>query len=164
MPENTREKLNQLYRPLDKKVRELMVKLTGLHGGYKVVVGFYNGHYHKNAAGECEEDAYPIPVISVKGLCDVEIDFDGICITTKLSKDQLLGFDWSAFSRVPFEVYGVEDYLNDYGNAQTADTIREHVLPSKEKEFFVSFSFPTETSGEGVLEFLRTLQKNHFYY
>lgn len=164
MPENTRESLNQLYRPLAEKLHELIAKLTKLHGGFKVTSGFYNGHYHKNAAGLYQADAYPIPVISVMGLCDIEIDFDGITVTTKLSKEQIATFDWNTLGDVQFEVYGVEDYLRDYGNERIVDEINGNVLPSAEREFFVSFSFPTTTGGEGIMRFLRTLQKNHFYY
>ena len=58
----------------DEKLHELIAKLTKLHGGFKVTSGFYNGHYHKNAAGLYQADTYPIPVISVMGLCDLEID------------------------------------------------------------------------------------------
>lgn len=51
MPTTTRNLFNKLYKPLDEKPYELIAKLTKLHGGFKVTSGFYNGHYHKNAAG-----------------------------------------------------------------------------------------------------------------
>lgn len=35
----------------------------------------------------------PIPVINVKGLCNIEIDFDGVTITTKPSKNHIALFD-----------------------------------------------------------------------
>lgn len=164
MAENTRESLNQLYRPLDEKLHELIAKLTKLHGGFTVTSGFYNGHYHKNVDGLYQADAYPIPVISVMGLSDIEIDFDGITVTTKLSKDQITAFDWNTLGDACFEVYGVEDYLSDYGNEQVAGQIEDNLLSSDEKEFFVSFSLPSAIGGEEIMRFLRTLQKNHFYY
>lgn len=164
MAENTRESLNQLYRPLDEKLHELIAKLSKLHGGFAVTSGFYNGHYHKNVDGLYQADAYPIPVISVMGLCDIEIDFDGITVTTKLSKDQITAFDWNTLGDACFEVYGVEDYLSDYGNEQVAGQIEDNLLSNDEKEFFVSFSLPSAIGGEEIMRFLRTLQKNHFYY
>ena len=164
MSENKREMLNLLYRPLDDKMRELIVTLTKMHGGYKITSGFFNGHYHKNDAGLYQEDKYPIPVISIMGLCDIEIDFDGISVTTKLSKDQIVPFDWSSFGTVSFEVYGVENYLNDYGNNLNIHALKDNVLSSPEKEFFISFSFPISTSGKEVLSFFKFLQRNHFYY
>lgn len=164
MLDNTRIALNQIYRPLDEKVHELAAKLTKLHGGFKVTTGFYNSHYHKNDAGFYQADTYPIPVISVMGLCDIEIDFDGITVTTKLSKEQITGFDWSTLGGVRFEVYGVEDYLRDFGNERIADEINDNVLSSVEKEFFVSFPLPMSTNGEEIMRFLRMLQKKNFYY
>lgn len=43
MAENTRESLNQLYRPLDEKLHELIAKLTKLHGGF-TVNSMHSGH------------------------------------------------------------------------------------------------------------------------
>lgn len=159
-----RDELNSLYRPLDQKAREFIASFVKLHGGFRVTSGFFNGHSHKNEAGNYQEDAYPIPVISVMGLCDIEIDFDAITFTAKLKKGQITDFDWRKLGGVPFEVYGVEDYLCDYGNSQDAAQIKGVVSSSKETEFFVTFSFPTDTNGEQALRFLRTLQKYGFYY
>lgn len=164
MKKSMREQLNCLYRPLDEKVREYITEMTKMHGGFKIESGFYNGHYHKNAEGKYQPDSYPIPVISVKGLCDIEIDFDGISITSKLSKEQIVSFDWNILGKMKFEVYGVDDYLRDYGENSSAGEIGKTVQNSQEKEFFISFYFPVSESGEDILKLLRKLQKNRFYY
>ena len=156
--------LNQIYRPLDVKLNKLILKLTKLHGGFKLTSGFYNGSYHKNSDGLYSEDAYPIPVISVERLCDIEIDFDGITVTTKLSKDQIAAFDWGSLGDVHFEVHGVKDYLTDYGNEQDAAQIKSSILSAEETEFFISFLLTSDTDDEEIMKFLRVLQKNHFYY
>ena len=162
--ESMREQLNRLYRPLDDKAREFITEMTKLHGGFKIESGFYNGHYHKNAEGNYLPDSYPIPVISVKGLCDIEIDFDGVSTTSKLSKERTASFDWNILGKVKFEVYRVDDYLRDYGNDQSAGEIGKAVQNSPEKEFFISFYIPFSESGANVLKFLRKLQNNGFYY
>lgn len=54
--------------------------------------------------------------------------------------------------------------MSDYGNEQVAGQIEDNLLSSDEKEFFVSFSLPSAIGGEEIMRFLRTLQKNHFYY
>ena len=128
--EGTREQLNRLYRPLDERAQEYIAEMTKLHGGFKIESGFYNGHYHKNSEGNYRPDAYPIPVISVKGLCDIEIDFDGTSITSKLSKEQIISFDWNLLGNVKFEVYGVNDFLRDYGDNYSACEISESVQNS----------------------------------
>jgi len=59
-------------------------------------------------------NVYPIPVISVQDLCDIEIDLDNVCISTKLSKQNALSFNCDKVAHLEFEVFGVEDYLADY--------------------------------------------------
>lgn len=162
--ESVREQLNHLYRKLDEKAHVYISEMTRLHGGFKIESGFYNGHYHKNAEGNYQMDSYPIPVISIKGLCDIEIDFDRISITSKLSKEQAVSFDWNTLGNTEFEVYGVDDFLQDYGDNQTVGEIGKTVQDSLEKEFFISLYLPFSEGVEDVMQLLRKLQKNMFYY
>ena len=164
MEENLREVLNRVYRPIVSKSQELMTMLTKAYGDAQVTCGFFNGHYHKTSAGQYQADAYPIFVISVMGLCDIEIDFDGIAVTSKLSREQARLFDWSLLKGLPFEVYGVEEYLNDYGGNDTSGTIGDRILLSAEKELFVSLFLPAAASGDEVIQAVNSLQMNHFYY
>jgi hypothetical protein len=97
-------------------------------------------------------------------LCDIELDIDIICVTSKLTKNQIIAFDWSAFENVDFEVYGVDNFLTDYGNHLGTDAIKDRVRISSESEFFVSFSMPISTSDEQAVSFVRILRKNNFYY
>ena len=161
---NTRSTLNKLYKPIIDKFYEITFQFVKLHGGYDCTSGFYNGHYHKNENSNYQEDKYPIPVISVTNICDIEIDFDNICITSKLSKEQIQSFDLDKLKDYAFEVYGVKNYLKDYGSNLDINCIKQETSPSKETEFFVSFHFPFETSGEDILKFVRILRKWMFYY
>ena len=47
MSNHTRELLNYLYQPLEKRAHEFTAMLAGLHGGFKISSGFFNRHYHK---------------------------------------------------------------------------------------------------------------------
>lgn len=160
---NNREALNQFYRPLDDQMRTLLSLLKQWHGK-RVVPGWFNGHYHKDAGGAYQKDVYPIPVISVMGLCDIEIDMDGITITSKLSTEQLQAIDWSNLKGTPFEVYGVEDYLTDYGTDQNAEELASRAIHSSEKEFFISFSLSLHAPAEQVMDVLEILYDIGFYY
>ena len=164
MKNNLRSMLNDLYSPIIDKTYKIVSSLTKLHGGFNVVSRFYNGHYHKNSEGSYKEDKYPIPVITISGLCDIEIDFDNICITSKLSKDQIQLLDWNVLKGKHFEVYGLENYLLDYGNEDDIDTMKNDTLASKEKEFFITIYLPTNIPTEDVIELLRLLKNNGFYY
>lgn len=164
MAEATREMLNRIYSPIIHKSHELHRTLIKQYTGSKINRGFFNGHYHKNSEGEYQPDMYPIPVISFIGLCDIEFDFDTVSITTKISRNQIQLFDWNIISSVHFEIYGVENYLKDYGSEQNYDKIGDNIASSTEKEFFVSIYFPFITSIEDLAKFLTILQKNNFYY
>lgn len=56
-------------------------------------------------------DEYPIPVTSMKDLCDVEISLDTVTVTTKRKRVDVLGDPLDEYSGMEFEVYGVENYL-----------------------------------------------------
>ena len=162
-PKNSRENLNQLYSLLDDQMWALLPLLRDWHG-MKITYGYYNGHYHKDAAGEYQKDVYPIPVISVMGLCDIEIDFDGTTVTAKLSREQLEETDWSDWAGIPFEVYGFEDYLLDFGTGQNAKEMRRRALASLEKEFFISFFLPPAAQTDQVMCCLESIYRKQFYY
>ena len=164
MPENMRDMLNCVYKPIDDKSKKLVAALEKFQSSFKVTSGFFNGHYHKDSKGHYLADAYPIVVISIMGLCDIEIDFDGISVTAKLSKGQAQVFDWKVIDGTSFEVYGVDDYLTDYGGNQELDAICENILPSAEKEFFISFYLPDSTSTDEIIALINTLRTNEFYY
>ena len=163
VPENFRELLNGLYEPLNGRADELKVMLSGMCG-CKMTDGFYNGHCHKSDSGEYVADAYPIRVISVPGLCDIEVDFDSIAITAKLAKETAAEFDWQLFKNAHFEVYGVEDYLQDYGNSENIAAINGSISACTEKELFVTFCLPAGTAAADVLRIVQKLRECGFYY
>lgn len=53
---------------------------------------------------------YPIPVISVKGYCNVEISPDGISVTTKKKRKDALDYSFERLKGYSFEAFGVEGY------------------------------------------------------
>lgn len=153
-----RHQLNEIYRKLDKKAREIGKQL-------QCPVGYYNGHYRKNESGDYEMDYYPIPEVTVKGLCDIEIGLDRISVTTKLTRDNALLYEYDRIKTCSFEVYGVEDYLNDfYTDGSTIDGMIESIKRSDEEHIGFCFSFPFETDSKAVCEFVAFLQKDGFFY
>lgn len=82
-----REFLNEAYSRLEAKHNEIIRALS--HRIFELDSGWHNGHYQKNSAGKWVRDAYPISVITVKGLCDIEIQFDRISVSTKLKPTAL---------------------------------------------------------------------------
>lgn len=156
--------LNQLYRPMEETRSQLVSTLRAQ--GIPLSSGYYNGHYfQKDTAGSYVKDDYPIPVISAQGLWDMEIDFRGISISTKLSRAQALAYDYSRLAPYPFEAFGVADYLLElYTPGMSFDDLRSHIHASAETE--IGFSFPLSPTAdiEDILHLVALLSSEGFYY
>lgn len=150
--------LNEIYRKMDEKAREIS-KL--LHCTF----GYYNGHYYRNESGNLEMDYFPIPVITMKGICDIEVTLDQISITTKLTRASALSYDFDRIKAHSFEAYGVENFIDDfYTVGSTIDAMIEKIMKSAEENIFFSFSFPYEVDSCTVCEFVRFIYAEGFFY
>ena len=157
-----KQQLNEIYYPLDLKQAELNALFRR---DFRLESSWYNGHYHKDETGNWCRESYPIPVIGVKGLCDIEIPFDKISVSTKLKRDAALGYPFEKLAGYEFEAYGVENYLTDfYHPGQTAQDLRENIRACNEKEIGFSFMFPLDRDGKQIFEFVKLLQQEDFYY
>ncbi|MFY9421572.1 MAG: hypothetical protein WAP91_01015 [Bacilli bacterium] len=164
MDTNVRKTLNNLYLSLDNKREEILSGLKSIQEEIHFKCGFYNGHYHKNDRSEYEKDYYPIPVVSIVGLCDIEIDFDNISITSKLKKNNIIDFEFIQFTQYRFEVYGVEDYLCDFGTEKSLNDMIKKIIESDESEFFITFYLPFNANVVDVLNLIKLFQTNSFFY
>ncbi len=157
------KKLNQLYCQLSLKCAELTSGLT--HRNFSVETGWYNGHYKKDEDGQYQMAYYPIPVISVNGVCDIEIDFEEIIVTSKLKREKAIQYAFLSFSKIPFEAYGAENYLEDYYlTGMTIEQMHENISRSSEKEIGFNFIFKPEVTGNELFEFAKLLRREGFYY
>ena len=155
--------INIVYYRLESKQAELVRALS--HRIFKLKSGWYNGHYHMDETGNWFRESYPIPVIDVKGLCDIEIPFDKITISTKLKRNAALTYSFEKFAGYEFEAYGVEDYLADfYHSGQTLLELQKNIRACDEKEIGFSFVFPFDVDGEQIFEFVKMLRREGFYY
>lgn len=161
--EKTADYLNQVYYRLELKRAELTHAL--FHRIFELESGFYNGHYRKWEDGIFHMDYYPIPVISVKNYCDIEIGLDSISISTKLKRNAALSYDYSKLHAYRFEVYGVEDYLADYYHeGMTVQQLLGNMKTSEEHEIAFSFRFDFDTHGEAIYAIVKLLRREGFYY
>ena len=161
---NIRDEMNKIYKALVLKQKELISELKKC-GDFKFSSGFFNNHYHKNEIGVYIADCFPIPVISIKGLCDIEIDLERISVTSKLEKKNVLIFDFSKINDLTFEIYGVEDYLTDYyahGN-NISDTLHK-IESSDEQAFFYPFYFDNSVTGKEICKLIEFLFSHNFFY
>ena len=155
--------VNAAYYRLEKKQSEICHAL--FHRIFELESGWYSGHYHKDHNGIWFRESYPIPVIGVKGFCDMEIQFDKISVSTKLKRDVALSYSYEKFTGHEFEAYGVEDYLADfYHSGQTVHNLKENIRACDEKEIGFSFVFPFDVDGKQIFEFVKLLRREGFYY
>lgn len=151
-------RLNEIYKELDGKARRISEIFSA---GF----GYYNGHYHKGPSGDYEMDHFPIPVITVPGVCDIEVDPDGISVTTKLIRANALSYDFGKLAAYDFEACGVENYLDDFYSAgDTVETMLEKIRASEENAIFFSFCFPCEAAAEDIGKLVSFIQREGFFY
>lgn len=163
MDQEILHEIQRFYDRLERKSAQIGHALS--HRIFELEVGWYNGHYHKGDHETWMRESYPIPVISVKGLCDIEIQPDHISVSTKLKRSAALSDSFEMFVEYDFEAYGVEDYLTDfYHTGQTIEELKENILACKEREIGFSFVFPFDADNERMFEFVKLLRREGFYY
>lgn len=155
--------INQIYKELELKASELIGAL--FHRMFDIRLAYFNGYYYKNKDGDYEIAYYPIPVISVKGYCDIEINLNQITVSTKLKQADALAFDYSKLKEYKFNSYGVEDYLDVfYSDELTTNDLLNKVKKSDETEIRYCFHFDFDIDKNNIFEFAKFLRRNNFYY
>lgn len=155
--------LNRVYRRLETKGIQM---LNGLrHRILEPKLRYYSGHYRRQEDGSFAVDDFPIPVVEVKGYCDVEINLDCVTVSAKLRRADALEHTYDKLARYEFEAYGVEDYCSDfYHPGMTISEMKENIQTSDEKEIGFSFRFDFEVDGNTMYEFVKLLRREGFYY
>lgn len=157
------EKMNAAYGQLEEKRNRITSAFAGEM--LELESGWYNGHFGRAENGGWYREAYPIPVVSVKGLCDAEISFDKISISTKLKRVDALEYPYTRLRAYDFEAFGVEDYLSDYYHSgQTIDELKSNIEQCGEREIGFAFIFPANVETEAILELVKLLKTDGFYY
>lgn len=155
--------INTAYYRLETKQAEITHALN--YRIFEMESGWYNGHYHKGSNDNWIRESYPIPVIGVKGFCDIEIQFDKISVSAKLERSTALTYPFEKFTEYEFEAYGVEDYLADFYHAgQTVQEMKDNIRACDEKEIGFSFLLPFDVDGKRIFEFVKLIRSEGFYY
>lgn len=154
--------LERCYARLEAKSAQISQALRGI---FPLESGWYNGHYHRDEAGTWVRESYPIPVLGVRDLCDIEVHFDRISLSTKLRRAAALDFSFAPVSGYPFEAYGVEDYLADfYHPGQTIQDLKTNLRTCQEEGIGFSFSLPFDTEEAQLVALVQLLCREGFYY
>lgn len=161
--QQTAQQLNAVYEPLEEKARQLRLALD--RRIFEPQLAYYSGHYRKDADGVYNRDFFPIPVVEVKGFCDVEINLDCVSVTTKLRRDSALTYPYEKLAAYEWEAYGVNDYTSDfYLPGMAAADLKENIRQSREQEISFTFRFDFGTDANEIYEFIKLLRREGFYY
>lgn len=150
--------LNGIYGPLQERAVRIASTLGRL--GADVDWGYFGGHT-VDLDGEQVFEAFPIPVLTVKDVCDIGVDIGGCFIEGKLHADELARADLSRLRDYRFYIYGAEDYLLtlfDSADAPVSE-IPSIIAASGEKEFFVCISFDDIPRVNDVVEVCAILRE-----
>lgn len=164
MPINRRllAEMDAAYRALETRLE--IVKAAVRQAGLGCTSIWHSGHYARGGRGEFRRQAYPIPVVSVEELCDIELGFLSLNITAKLARARALAFPYEALPPRSLGACGVEDYLSDCHHAgQRLEALRKNAVSSHETEISFAFSLPMAIEHE-LFDCLIFLKGSGFSY
>lgn len=126
--------------------------------------GWFNGRFHKTIGDRYIREAYPIPVISIIGLCDIEVHFDKVSVLAKLERDTALAKCFDGFVHYDFTARsGEDDTLIFYEPGMTIPEMKKNITDSEDSEIEFEFRFPSDITGRQIFEFSDSLRIDGFY-
>jgi hypothetical protein len=147
---NRMQDLNRAYEPLRAHTHAMVKALK--NSGFECEWGYFAQHSVRNGS-EWFFEHYPIPVITIKNVCEIGFDIPETFIEFKLKRETALAFDFSRLHGFNFDVYGVNDYLNDmYHTGQDIHEIHANIEKSNELEIGISLIFGYLESVENLLQ------------
>ncbi len=153
--------LNAVYQPIYEYTKLFLIELKAW--GYEYTWQFFNNHSVRKNNGWITA-YYPIPVISVKNVCDIGLDIDRTFIECKIKREEAIKFDWTVFLNNSFEVYGVKEYLTDFYNASLSlEALAQNISRSNEQEIAIAFEFGYLEEKSTLLKFIKKLSNLPIY-
>ena len=172
-----RTHLNEVYLALISKSQSLMREFSPLISpdllmSMNYFIRHYIRHMYKHTEESLEyaarhsENHYPIPVISLGGLCDVEVDTDIISVFTRLKRVDMLRFDFSELTGYSFKAYGygAGSLVNFCDDETTLQNVKEHILGSNAEVIDFYFDFPFDTDEGTVFALVKKLRNAGFFF
>lgn len=151
------EILNREYEPLRSHTHKMLKALTA--AGLEYEWGYFAQHTVRNGE-EWFFEHYPIPVITVRGMGEIGFDLNQTFVEFKMDRVKALSFDFTQLKGFAFEVYGIQEYLNDFYNArQSIQEIHDKIRGSDEEEVGVSLLFGYLEPVENILTAIGTMQQ-----
>jgi hypothetical protein len=148
--------LNEIYKPLWTKSLEIRAEAAAR--GFAARSGFYNNHSVRHG-DDFAVEFFPIPVVSVDTLGDIGVDLSCVWAERQISREKALALDYAKMSAIlNFEVYGAEDFLNDfYRFGMEAASTAERILAGNEKQICICLYFSMGSTARDILDLFERL-------
>lgn len=157
--------INDDYKELDYTLNDIFNSLFRLPDEYTYKIGYFNYRYFKNKNNNSYElEYFPIPVISILGICDIEIDFDQIRFVSKIKHYSALIYDYYELNGYEFDLYQLDNQAYKlYKSGDSTDGLSFLLSKIDAKEIGITFYF-TKDNLPDVVEFISFLDNQGFYY
>lgn len=160
-----RQELNEIYSRLDIKSHELSNPFLSEHGAFKCKVTFQNGFYNKDEKGDYLMDSFPIPIVSISQICDIQVGLENIFVCTKIDKEDATFFEYDKLMDFDFEVYENDRHSGIlYEKGKDIQELKKLIKESGLHEFGFCFTFPHSIDGVFMYGFVKLLRKEGFFY
>lgn len=157
------KKINEEYRNLDYIANDVFNSLFKLPDEYAYKIGHFNYRYYKED-NKYELAYYPIPVISITNLCDIEIDFNQIRFVTKMKAYNAVLYDFQDLSSYEFDLYSLDNQgVKLYESCNPSDNLGFKIRNNNIKEVGITFYFDKYNLPD-IVEFVSFLDNQGFYY
>jgi len=150
------EMLNREYEPLRAHTHQVLKALKASQFEYEW--GYFAQHSVRNGEA-CFFEHYPIPVITVRGICEIGFDLNQTFIEFVLGKAKALELDFTQLQGFDFEVYGMKEYLSDFYNSQMdIKDLHARILAGDGNEIGVSFLFGRLEPAENIVRMVNKIR------
>lgn len=154
--------INTLYRDAELRLESTLRALRQL--GCPLSHGWYNGHYRKGAGGAWQRESFPIPVIHVEGLCEVELPFESIAVTARLTRASALTYRFDRLADYDYELLSAEDMQTEYYHRGMSDSERQTRLEaSHEPQLLITVHLPPDVSDGELVRLIGILLQDGFF-
>lgn len=155
--------INDSYKELDYVANDIFNSLFRLPDEYSYKIGYFNYRYYKDN-NSYDLEYYPIPVISILNICDIEIDFDQIRFVCKIKHYQALSYDYYELNEYEFDLYELDNQGSKlYKSGESTDGLSFLLSKIDTKELGITFYFDKKNLPD-IIEFISFLDKEGFYY
>lgn len=157
--------VKNFYQRINQKQSELYYSLDVRMFDKRVKCGYYPA-YVKGEDGQYTETDYPVATVSIKGLCDFDVDFEKIYVSTALGGENAFKLNYKEFEQYRFEIAPFKK-INDilFTSEMNIEDFKEKIPKVKANAFYYTFFFNyDELTRDNVLNFAKLLNKREFFY